>query len=203
MAKQMLRFAFTIADGPNAGQTSGGWRVWTLKEDTYIAPAGVGHMWKCSLHGDAAWRWAVTTEHIKSGEAPVWPDADRAPWKFEPPPFVDGRRLAFVICTFRHALLPRPVDPNSLHIRVADRWDEATLAYIWMTEPGVELERLRPIGDPMMLRSGRRVWVEAGVAPVPDGTDEPQAISSMLEPVVPGPDGPTAPGVFHKGVHVD
>jgi hypothetical protein len=136
--KQIIRFAFTINEGPNAGLTSGGWRVWVNKEDTYITPAEAGDTWKCSLHADAAWRWAVTTEHLRSSN-PVWTEPDRAPWKFKPTDFVNGRRLAFVICTFRHALLPLALKPKDLHIPFEDRWDRAILANIWMAEPGVEI----------------------------------------------------------------
>jgi hypothetical protein len=44
-----------------------------------------------------------------------------------------------------------------LHVRVSDFWQEVTLAGIWMTEPGLELERPRPVGEPLMLDSDRRV----------------------------------------------
>jgi hypothetical protein len=197
-----IRFAFTIPDGPNAYLTSGSWRLWVHKEDTYLAPAELGHMWKLSLHGDEAWRWAVTREHIASGASPVWPAADRAPWIFDPPAFVNGVRLAFVIATFRHALLPLPISPKDLHIAVEDRWDSLTLGCIWMTEPGVELNLRRPVGEPLELTSGRRVWLGAKTELLLGAEPEPLAISSMLEPAIPGRDDVTAPGVFHRGVHV-
>ena len=201
VAKEKLQFAFTIVDGPNAGLTSGSWRVWVRNEDTYIAPAALGGIWKCSLHGDVAWQWAATKEHMDSPN-PVWRGPDRAPWKFVPTAMVDGGRLAFAICTFRHALLPGELDPRDIHIRVDDRWDQVTLACVWMTEPGVSLTDDRLIGGPLTLASGRQVWVTAKTEPLPGGTPEAQAIASMLEPAVPGADDVTAPGVFHRGVHI-
>jgi len=201
VAKPKIRFAFTIAEGPNAGLTSGSWRVWVSKEDTYIAAAEIGGMWKCSLHGDDAWQWAITQEEAASDD-PVWVGADRAPWKYKPPPFLNGHRLAFVICTFRHALLPRDIDPHDVHIRVEDRWDQVTLACIRMTEPGFTVSDDRIIGGPLALASGRQVWVTAKTEPLPGGEPEPQAISSMLEPAIPGAHDVAAPGVFHRGVHV-
>ena len=172
------------------------------REDTYLAPTDLGHMWKLSLHSDVAWRWALTQEHVASGAAPVWPEPDRAPWKFEPPPFVNGGRLAFVICTFRHALLPLPISPKDVHIRVEDRWDQVTLGCVWMTEPGVEFRENRLVGQPLQLTSGRRVWLSAKTEPLPGGQREPLAVSSMLEPVTPGKQDVAAPAVFHRGVHL-
>ena len=202
MAKQKIQFAFTITDGANAGLTSGSWRLWVRKEDTYIAPAHLGGMWKCSLHGDVAWQWAVTKEHAESGRLPVWTGQDRAPWKFEPTPFVSGGRLAFVICTFRNALLPLPLDPEDVHIRVEDRWDQVTLGCLWMTEPGTSLEGDRLVDRPLTLQSGRRVWLTAKTEALTNGEPEPLAVSSMLEPAIPGVHDVSAPGVFHRGVHL-
>lgn len=176
-----------------------GW-VSTNKDDTYIAPAGLGGKWNCSLHRDVAWRWAVTTEELTSPN-PVWRSQDRAPWKFEPTPFVDGVRLAFVNCTFRHAPLPLPLDPRDEQIRVNDRWDQVTQARIWMSEPHIELSDDRLIADPLLLDSGRHVWVKAATEALPEGKPEPLAVGSMLEPAVPGVLDVLAPGVFHRGVH--
>ena len=202
MPKQRIQFAFTIAQGPNAGLTSGSWRLWVRKEDTYIAPADLGGIWKCSLHGDESWQWAVTTEHLASGESPVWRGPDRAPWKYEATPFVNGHRLAFVICTFRHALRPLPLDPADMHIRVQDRWDEVTLGCLWMTEPGVAFDADRIVGGPLALASGRQVWLTARTEAIGDAEPEPLAVSSMLEPAIPQVHGVRAPGVFHRGVHL-
>lgn len=200
--KQSIRFSFTIAEGPNAGLTTGAFKLWTSKEDTYLAPVELGGVWNLSLHADSVWRWAVTSEHMTTPN-PIVPGPGRMAFDYEPVEFEDGRRLAFTICTFRHALLPRELDVKALHVRVDDSWQEVTLAGIWMTEPGVELERSRPVGDPLMLDSGRRVWVSAWTESVPDGEPEPQAVSSMIEFAMPDKHAVRGPGVFLRGVHLD
>ncbi len=202
MPKKKVRFAFTVAEGPNQGLTSGGWRVWANKEDTYIAPAGMGSIWKGSLHGDDAWRWAVTQEHLSSGAEPVWTEPDRAPWKFTPTPFVDGRRLAFVICTMRHALRDLPIDPRDIQVPVQDRWDTGTLAMVWMAEPGESIpDDPSMVGYPLELVSGRRVWVTVAIEKLPYDTEqEPGAISSAI---LISPDEDRAPGLTHVGVFLD
>jgi hypothetical protein len=201
--KKKLRFAFTIPAGPNAGLTSGSWRVWTNGEDTYIAAAALGHMWKASLHGDIAWRIAVTSENVLSDD-PVLPSwHDRAPWKFAPTKFAEGRRLAFAIGVLRGALGPYPLDVKDLHIAVDDRWDQVTVGYIWMTEPGVDLGQVsRLVGDPLSLASGRRVWLVAGTEEIPGGEPEPQAAGSMIEPRLPETHEVSAPGFLVRGVHL-
>lgn len=153
--QQSTRFTFTIAEGPNAGLTTGAFKLWTRKEDTYLAPVELGGIWKLSLHADSVWRWAITKEHMTAPD-PIVPGPGRMAFDYEPVEFDGGRRLAFTICTFRHALLPRELDKKALHVRVNDSWQEVTLAGIWMTEPGVELERSRPVGEPLILDSGRR-----------------------------------------------
>jgi len=200
--QQSTRLTFTIAEGPNAGLTTGAFKLWTRKEDTYLAPVELGGIWKLSLHADSVWRWAVTTEHM-AGQDPIVPGPGRMAFDYEPVEFDGGRRLAFTICTFRHALLPRELDKKALHVRVNDSWQEVTLAGIWMTEPGVELERSRPVGEPLILDSGRRVWVSAWTEAVPDGEPEPQAVSSLIEFAMPAKHAVRGPGVFLRGVHVD
>ncbi len=116
---------------------------------------------------------------------------------------MNGGRLAFVIGTFRHALLPLHLDPRDVHIRVRDRWDEITLACVWMTEPGLDLTGDRMIGGPLPLTSGRCVWVTAKTEKITPATPQPLAVSSMLEPVWPGQHNVSSPGVLHHGVYLD
>ena len=201
--KPMLRFAFTIAEGPNAGLTSGPWRAWTKGEDCYITPRAPDDVWKVSLHSDVAWRLAMTSEHVASGELPHLPEGvDRAMWKFKPTEFVDGRRLAFAIATTRAALLPGALIETDLHIAVRDRWDEVTVAYFWMTEPDVELSGVdRRVGEPLLLQSGRRLWLSAGVEQV-SGEPEPMADGAVIVPMSPENDDVAAPGLMIKGVRL-
>src|SRR5687768_13810239 len=106
LMKQIVRFRFGIDEGENAALVSAGWRLWVNGEDTYLTAKSLDGTWKLSLHGDAAWRLAVTKEHQQQAERPVWMDTDRAPWKFEPTPWAQGRRLAFVVAVARGALMP-------------------------------------------------------------------------------------------------
>jgi hypothetical protein len=200
--KPTIRFAFTIKDGPNAGLTSGTWRAWTHGEDLYIAPEELSKVWKVSLHADAAWRVAMTSEHVREGVEPQLPHGvDRAVWKFRPPPFEDGGRLAFVVAVTRASLLPGVLDERALHIAVKDRWDVLNTVKLWMTEPNVEMEgSSRPLGAPLPLRSGRRVWLSVGTEPV-EGNPEPPCVGSIIEPMSPATHEVTAPGVMVKGVH--
>lgn len=81
--------------------TAEGWRLWVHGDDTYVADKATGARWKTSLHGDVAWRLAVTQEAMARDAAPIPPGMDRAPWKFDPPPFANGGRLAFFVAATR------------------------------------------------------------------------------------------------------
>lgn len=199
-----FRFAFAITDGPNAGLSCSGWRVWAHGESTYMASTGTGGMWKLSLHGDAAWRYAQTSEDRRSGR-PVLPVGhDRAPWKFTPSPFVNGSRVAFVIAVARGAMLPQPVDPSETVIPVEDRWDRLPNVCIHHTLPGHKLRTTRlPIGQPLTLDSGRQVWLTAGSEAVDPTPPEKQAVGAMIEPLSPETHGVAWPGLIVRGVHVD
>jgi hypothetical protein len=205
MSQRRVRFAFEILKGPNAGLRSGGWRVWTNNEDTYIAASTFGGVWKGSLHGDVAWRWAMDKRHVQSGLAPTVPSGhDRAPWVWEPTPFANGVRLAFAIAVTRGAMLDRPADPKNQHrIVVEDRWDLLTLAKIWMTEPGVDLPIESLIEEPMQLSSGRRVWITAGWEELEGGEAEPRCAGAIVEPYTPGVQDVRAPGLLVRGLRWD
>ncbi|WGP12661.1 hypothetical protein [Streptomyces sp. SH5] len=202
--KKKIRFAFTIQHGENSGLTSGSQRVWTSKEDTYLTSVSLGDTWKVSLHGEEAWRIAVTSEHMRSENPVLPPGEDRAPWKFSPTEWVHGRRLAFVLASSRGALINRPLEPADVHIAVEDRWDQITMAQIWMTEPGVDLpEGVRLIGGPLPLASGRRVWVTADTQGVPGKQEWTVASGIMAEPLLPQTHDVSAPGMLLRGVHVN
>lgn len=207
--KSKTRFAFTIKDGTNAGSTSGPWVVWTHKDDIYIAPEELSGMWKVSLHGDAAWRLAMTAEHVASGIEPQLPQGvDRAMWKWvtdelPAPPFVDGVRLTFVVATTRAALLSsRPLDDRSQHIAVDDRWDVLTMVRFLMTEPGVELTDVpRPVGRSMLLSNGRRLWMAVATESVV-GEPEVGIEGAMVEVMSPATHDVSVPGLLLKGLRL-
>jgi len=195
-------FSFEITSGPNAGLRCGGWRVWTRKEDTYITTAELGPKWKASLHGDVAWQVAITRENAASPDRLLPVGHDRAPWKFTPPPFIDGRRLAFAIAVSRGALRPDPPVEGDEHTIIAeDRWDLVTVAQVWMTEPGAALG-IEPSLGPLALASGRQVWVAGAWEEVEPMDPEPVPVSAMIEPMWPEKHGVTAPGYMVRGVHL-
>lgn len=201
--KQTIRFAFTIRDGGRKYWTSGSWRLWVHKEDTYIASAGLSSTWKTSLHGDDSWRIAITSEHANSDNPVIDPIIGRSAWEFAPTEFKRGRRLAFVIAPMRATYLPplAGIKTDEYHIGVNDSWDEVTVAYIWMTEPGVDLDEPRIVGEPLNLASGRRVWLSAGVEQL-EQPMEPDVAGTMLEPLLPERHGVPAPGLIVRGYRV-
>jgi hypothetical protein len=90
--KQRWKFSFQIIECPHAGLGAGPWRLWVHKNDIYVAAAEQVDTIKVSMHQSGKWRVAYTTEHM-SGDRPLWnKTADRAPWKFAAPPFVEGFR---------------------------------------------------------------------------------------------------------------
>jgi hypothetical protein len=200
--KQEFRFAVTLTEGPNAGLTSGGLRVWVHRESTYVTSRELGSTWKVSLHGDEAWRLAATSEQYRS-ERPVFAGRNRALWTFDPVPFVDGRRLAFAVAVTRGALLPQPLHPKDHQIATDDRWDQLTIGLIWMTEPGVTFEDPSRIGGPLVLDSGRRVWITQSIDYLGGGAPEAQCEGIVVEPMWPGRHDVTAPGLILKGVRWD
>jgi hypothetical protein len=204
MAKSKpVRFAFRLADGPTAGLSCGGWRVWTHAEDTYITAKSLRDTWKVSLHGDEWWAAGVTKENSLREDTVLPTGHPRAVWRFHPTAFVDGHRVAFAIGIFRHALLPEQMDSQEHVIDVPDRWDILSLALIRMTEPDVDPDPTwNLVGGPLSLASGRRVWVTSHAEEIPPGEPEPMATSSMIEPWTPETHDVASPGWIVKGVHV-
>lgn len=197
-----IRFAFRITSGPNAGLSVGQFRVWCLRDDTYIADAGVPS-WKTSLHGEVAWQTAETKESFHSPQAHLSQGADRAPWKFTPPPFVDGRRLAFVVAVTRGALGRSVAPPRYQSVEVNDRWDELTKVNIWMSLPDSEVANDADLlGPTLTLASGVRVWASVGREPLEPKDPEPVPAASVLLPQVPGVHEVSAPGILIRGVHL-
>lgn len=104
--KPRWRFALKIVGGPNAGLGAASWRIWTNKDDVYVAAADLAGTIKASLHASGRWRVAYTTEHM-SEDQPLWDAAlDRAVWTFSAPLFVDGVQDAFVVAAMRCARAP-------------------------------------------------------------------------------------------------
>jgi|GEM_PF-2740011 len=203
VAQQKARFAFAITTGPNAGLACVGWRVWTKHEDTYITATSVGSKWKASLHADDCWRLALTSENERSANPMLVDGHKNAPWEFEPTIFEDGHRLAFAIAVTRAAFRPEPVPANETVIPIEDRWDRLPIAYVRMTEPGVQLApEQQLVAGPLPLASGRQVWVTAGSEETSPAEPEPIPAGTMIKPLVPAVDKVTAPGLIVVAVNV-
>jgi hypothetical protein len=201
MPNPRLRYAFAITDGPNAGLGCAGWRIWTHRDDTYIAAKG--NPWKASLHSDASWRVAVTSEHVTSGKLPIVPGGRATSWEFEPTPFEHGGRMAFAMAVPRNSLIP--VQPSSTEtiIEVADCWDRLTILYVWMTEAAFTLQATQGfVGGPLQLEGGRQVWVTAREEFVEPYPPEPVPAGQLIEPRWPGEHAVTAPGFMVRGVNI-
>lgn len=198
-----MRFAFRVTEGPNAGLSCGGWRVWTHDEGTYITATSLNDTWKVSLHGDEWWAAQVTAENAARADTILPAGQPRAMWRFQPTAFVDGHRVAFAIGALRHALRPERVDDRETVIDVPDRWDVLSLALVRMTEASVELDPAWPlVGGPLTLTSGRRVWVTSHADPVTPTGPEPVPESTMIEPWTPETHDVISPGWIVKGVHI-
>lgn len=194
---------FKIENGVNAGLAHGSWAINTHGEDTYIWV--VKGVLKVSLHGDAAWQVAYTSEHVASGRAPAWPGEGRTVFPLTPTPFdVHGRRMVLLIAVQRDAMLSHPLPRCDAVISVQDKWDEITVACLWMTEPGVVLEPTeRVVAGPLPLRSGRNIWVSqrTDVWTPPERPDLP-CVGAIVEPTDWSADGPLAPLLLVRGFHV-
>lgn len=198
-----IRFTFALRNAVGSTLSCSGWRVWTNAEDTYITAKSLRDTWKVSLHGDEWWAAAITREHSKRADSVLPAGHDRTMWTFEPTAFHDGRRVAFAVGVFRHALLPGPLSPRETVVDVPDRWDTLTLALVRMTEPGVKPDPgWQLIGGPLPLASGRRVWLTAQYDQIEEMEPEPQATGSMIETWSPQTHNVASPAWIVKGVHV-
>jgi len=175
----------------------------TLRTGNNITATSVGSMWKASLHGDDSWRIALTAENERS-KNPMLPGGHKdAPWQFEPTTFDAGHRLAFAVAVARAAFRAEAVPANEVVIPVEDRWDRLPIAYVRMTEPGVQLmTEQQLVGGPLPLASGRQVWVTAGSEVIAPVEPEPVPVGSMIRPLAPVEDEVAAPGLIVVAVNI-
>jgi hypothetical protein len=176
--------------------------MWTHRDSVYLTATSFGGVWKTSLHGDGPWRLAVTAEHLRSPERVVPPGMPRAPWTFEPTPFVNGVRRAFAVAVARGALRPVPLDPRETHIAVDDRWDRITVAYVSVTLPRTQFDPPRLIAPPAPLDGGRLAWLWARSETAPAADPEPPPAGAIVEPRLPETHGVTVPGLLVRGLNM-
>ncbi len=69
--------AVRVAVVGSEGRSSGTWRIWTGREDIYVAPREDAGAYKVSLHPHG-WRWAYTEDQPR-GPGDFLPDVDVPP----------------------------------------------------------------------------------------------------------------------------
>ncbi|MCR1782205.1 hypothetical protein KVF89_06645 [Nocardioides carbamazepini] len=201
--KQHWRFALRIVDGPNAGLGAGSWRLWVHRDEVYISAANQINTIKVSLHDSDKWRVAYTAEHMAQ-EQPLWSrKADRAPWKFDAPPFVDGVQEAFVVAAVRAALTPNDVDERETVVAIEDRWDRVSGVRIIISEPNIAVAaRELVFPAPLTLKNGRLVWLSSFQEPVDAIEPEPVPAGSLVRVLTPKTNGVSCPGYLLVGVNL-
>jgi hypothetical protein len=149
MAK--FKNAVRITVGRDFGPRSFVWRIWSHKDELYVAPRSVSGEMKTSLHSGGRSRHAFTSD-AKSQSVP---DGDRAWFKWtEPSEFVRGARLVLeVVIPTEELTTPasEPPDEEKPRIVLLDPAPpgEATILSLLITEPGLEVSGYpRPEGRP-------------------------------------------------------
>lgn len=173
-------------------------------DDIYIAATGQVDTIKVSLHRSGKWRVAYTTERMSSGR-PLWnKTADRAPWKFAAPPFVDRVQEASVVATVRAALKPVESDGRDAVVPVVDRWDRLTRVRVIVTDAHVQVvppEQL-VFQEPLQLSNGRLVWLRAFDEEVQPVKPEPVPVGQLIRVLTPEADEGSCPGYLVVGLNV-
>lgn len=130
-----------IAVGLDFGPRSFVWRVWSHKDELYVAPRSLAGEIKTSLHSGGRSRHAFTSE----SSSRFVPDGDRAWFKWnEPSEFVRGARLVLEVVIPSDELTTPAMEPSAeekARIVLVDPAPsgEATILSLVITEPGREI----------------------------------------------------------------
>jgi hypothetical protein len=102
--RQTLR----VVVGTEFGPRSGVWRIWTEKNEIYVAPRSLVGEIKTSLHSSGKWRHGFA----RTARSPFVPSGDRAFYKWQrPSEFVKGATLALRIIVPADELTAPSVEP--------------------------------------------------------------------------------------------
>jgi hypothetical protein len=198
-----LTFTVAVTSGPNAGVGSGSWRISTCGGGIDITAAGVGDMWKASLHGDDSCRIALSPENQRPDSPMVAGGRREAPPELVATDFHAGQRLTFVISVARSALMPVRHEPTGRVVEAADSWDLMTSLHVWTTLPGVVLASdAHVVGAPLALSNGRRVWVTAESEPFVRQRESVRALAVIVEPRPSVTSWGRVPGFLASGLQV-
>lgn len=177
--------------------------MWVHKDEIYVAGADLVNTVKVSLHQSGRWRVGYTAEHM-SGDNPLWPSTgDRAAWKFDAPPFVDGVQEAFVVAVVRSAARPGTVDEREQVVPIEDQWNRLTGVQIVVTEADVSVAGERLVfPEPLTLKNGRRVWLLSFYEDLPAREPEPVPAGQVVRVLTPEKDGVSCPGYLLVGMNI-
>lgn len=130
-----------VATGHDFGPRSNVWRIWSHKDELYVAPRSVAGQVKTSLHSSGRSRHAFTS----AAKSQFVPDGDRAWFKWtQPSEFVRGARLVLEVIVPSDELSTPAVEPLADEKATITLLDpapsgEATIFSLVITEPGREV----------------------------------------------------------------
>lgn len=157
------RVRFAVID-PLTQRHSGVWRVWTSRDDVYIAAEDQGGVLKVSLH-PGRYRVAFTSEHWATGEEPNnAPGPGRHIISYEPSEAIDGVEHAWMLGFQLDALHHRNSLPEGI-VRISPADSEVMVQVdVWICDPEVSARPEDPLPpSPLALAGGRLVWVASKI----------------------------------------
>jgi hypothetical protein len=157
-----------VVVGTEFGPRSAVWRIWTEKNEIYVAPRSLAGEIKTSLHSSGKWRHGFA----ETARSPFVPAGDRAFYKWQrPPEFVKGATLALRIIVPADELTAPGAEPplgekamTELFAAPPTGW--VSYIALVLTAPGQPVDG-HPIperGDSVLLGSwaldsGEKLWV--------------------------------------------
>jgi hypothetical protein len=135
------RRAVRVAVGHDFGRRSNVWRIWTARDEIYVAARSVAGEIKTSLHSSGLFRHAFTSE----AKSQFVPDGDRAWFKWnEPASSAQGSRLILEIVIPTDELTEPTKEPpaeDKAKIVLLDPapGGEMTVISLVITPPGLEV----------------------------------------------------------------
>jgi hypothetical protein len=179
-----------VVVGTEFGPRSAVWRIWTQKNEVYVAPRSLAGEIKTSLHASGRWRHGFTD----TARSPFVPAGDRAFYKWQrPPEFVNGATLALRIIVPADELTAPGVEPpvkekakTELFAAPPSGW--VSYIALVLTAPGRPVDgHPRPErGDSVLLGSwaldsGEMLWVVGHHQPLlPEQRDQIQRLHQTV-----------------------
>jgi hypothetical protein len=164
---------------------SGVFRVWTRKNDTYLAPEDSSGIYKVSLH-PRSYRIAFTSEHWSTGSAPNnAPGPGRLIKEYTPSALVDEVEFAWRLAFQTDALLEDSVLDHDVLMLRPEAANAVIELGVWICGPSVHKRPYQQIGPDLPLADGRvvKLGVQLWAADPVDGCDPSRRdhVGSMFE----------------------